>query len=129
MPGLQLPGELSHVRVLQLGEVQKYLGVEHEASGEDRCIGLQLVSKIRNRCQPVQSPFHSLAAQIVLLNSILMAQLWYFIAVWVPTSKDSQTIRQTMRSFLWGKLWEEGSRSAQVAWEKVVQPREEGGLV
>lgn len=48
----------------------------------------------------MQSPFHSLAARIVLLNAILMAQLWYFMVVWVPTSKDYQTIWQMMHSFL-----------------------------
>lgn len=127
-PCMQLLGMLTHVRVLQLGEVHKYLGADHEASGEDQCIGPQLVTKIRKRCQQVQSPFHSLVTKIVILNSILLAQLWYFLAVWVPTSKDIQAIRQTMRCFLWGKLWEEGSRWSRVAWSKVVQPQEEGGL-
>lgn len=127
-PCLQLPGDLNHIRFLQLGEAHKYLGVEHKASGEDRCIGQQLVTKIRNKCQQVQSPFHSLATQVVLLNTILLAQLWYFLAIWVPTTKEYQAIKQTMCCFLWGKSWEEGSRGARVAWDKVVQAKEDGGL-
>lgn len=115
-PILALPGDLNCVQVLQEGEVHKYIGVEHEASGEDRCIGPQLVSKLRKKCQQIQSPFHSLAARVVLLNAILMAQLWFFLTIWVPMMKEYKDIKQTMRCFLWGKSWEEGSRSVRVAW-------------
>lgn len=87
-PCLTLPGDLHHVRVLQVGETHRYLGVEHEATGEDKCIGLQLVTKVRKRCQQLQSPFHTLAARVVILNSILMSQLWYYMAVWVPTASE-----------------------------------------
>lgn len=128
VPCVQLPGDLNFVRVLQLGVIQKYLGVEHEASGEDRCIGQQLVTKLRNRCQQIQSLFHTLAARVVLLNTILMAQLWYFLAIWVPTTKEYQAICQTMRCFLWGKTWEEGAKGAKVSWNKVIQPKSEGRL-
>lgn len=124
----KLPGLLEHVCVLQLGETQKYLGVEHEASGEDRCIGSQLVSKVRKRCQQVQSPYHSLAARVVLLNSIQLAQLWYFLTIWIPTTKEYQALQQTMHCFMWGKSWDSGHRCSEVAWHKVVQAKLEGGL-
>lgn len=67
--GITLQGLLSHVRSLQLGEAHKYLRVDHEAGGEDKCIGPQLVSKLHKKCQQLQSPFHSLAARVVIVNT------------------------------------------------------------
>lgn len=53
----RLLGDLQNVWMLQIGETHPYLGVEHEASGEDRCIGPQIVTKVCKRCQKLQSPF------------------------------------------------------------------------
>lgn len=50
LPGIRLPGELQHVWVLAEGETHRYMGVEHEAAGEDRCVGAQLVTKMRKKC-------------------------------------------------------------------------------
>lgn len=124
----KLPGDLLHVRVLQEGETHMYLGVDQEATREDRSIGLQLVTKLRKKCQQLQSLFHTLAARVVNLNTVLTAQLWYYLAIWVPTAAKYQALQQTMRGFLWGKSWEQGSRGATVAWSKVIQPKDEGGL-
>lgn len=57
-----------------------------------------------------------------------MAQLWYLLTVWIPTTAEYQAIQQVMRGFLWGKSWDSSSKSATVAWKKVVQPKDEGGL-
>lgn len=37
---LKFAGLLGYVRVLQIGEVYKYLGVDYEVNGEDKCIRL-----------------------------------------------------------------------------------------
>lgn len=63
-------GLFEYVCVLQFGEIQKYLGVEYEASGEDRCIGFQFVFKVRKRCQQVQLSYYFLVVRVVLLNFI-----------------------------------------------------------
>lgn len=39
VPGLRLPRLLGHVRVLQIGKVHKYLGVDHEAMGKTGASG------------------------------------------------------------------------------------------
>lgn len=49
--------------------------MESEGCAEDVSIGVQLEAKLRKTCQRVQSPFHSLAARVILVNSILMGQL------------------------------------------------------
>lgn len=76
----------------------------------------------------MQLLFHSLAARVVLLSSVLLAQLWYFLMVWVPTAKEYQALQQTIRCILSGKSCDSGSRSSRVAWSKVVQAKEDGRL-
>lgn len=79
-----LPGSLAHVCVSQVGEVEKYLGMLHGPSAEDLEIGPQLISKLRKKCAELQSPFLTLAARVAIVNSILLGQLWFYLAVWVP---------------------------------------------
>lgn len=75
LPPLQLPGRLSHVRVLQIGEIEKYLGAMHSLSGEDWAVGPQLVGKRKKKCAEPQSPSHSLPARVTIVNSVLLGQL------------------------------------------------------
>lgn len=74
-PPSALPGRLSFVRVLKIGEVEKYIGMLHGPSAEDWAVGPQLVSKLRKKCAELQTPFHSLAARATIVNSVLLGQL------------------------------------------------------
>lgn len=55
----------------------------------DITIWAQLIEKLTKKCAQVQSPFHSLAARVVIVNSVLMGQLWYYLVIWVPTEKEN----------------------------------------
>lgn len=127
-PPTQPPGLLSKVHILQLGELKKYLGVSYGPCAEDLSIGGQLLDKLAKKCAQLQSPFHSLVARVVIVNSVLMGQLWFYLAIWVPTPAEYAAMIKIIRGFLWGRTVEGGPRQAQVAWEKVVLPKDSGGL-
>lgn len=115
-PPATLPGRLAHVRVLQIGEVEKYIGMLHGPSAEDWAVGAQLVSKLQKKCAELQTPFHSLPARATIVNSILLGQLWYFLTVWVPTPAETKELQRIIRSFLWGKSADSHGQGGRVAW-------------
>lgn len=80
-----LPGLLHMVHILQAREKRKYLGLQYGPGAEDIGIGEQLLDKLQKKCSQLQSLFHTLAARAVIMNFILMGQLWYFLMIWVPT--------------------------------------------
>lgn len=127
LPPDTLPGLLSHVHILRQGESKKYLGAGYGPGVEDLMIGAQLLEKLAKKCGQLQSPFHSLAAGVVIVNSVLMRQLWFYLAIWVPSAAEYAEL-ETIRGFFWGKTVEGTYWSAQVAWDQVVQPKDQGGL-
>lgn len=125
---VQLPSMLAVIVVLKHGETRKYLGFLHGPEAQDTSVGEQLVSTLLKSCLRIQSPYHTLAARVVMVNSIIMGQMWHLLTVWVPTPAEMKSLQQVVRCFLWGKTTEQGCRGARVSREKVTQLKEDGRL-
>lgn len=100
---------------MQPGESQKYLGLSYGACVEDLSIGTQLIEKLQKKCAQLQSPFYLLASWVVIVNSVIMGQLLYYLTVWVPTPAEYACIQKIIRGFRWGRTVEGTYKSAQVA--------------
>lgn len=63
-----------------------------------------------------------------ILNFLIELKLWYLFAVWAPSVFDLNALRTMFRRFLWAKTVDGTGGGARVAWTKVIQGQENGGV-
>lgn len=116
------------LRAAQAENQEKYLGVflnrdqlQHRNTHE------LLIEKIHSRLAGWKVNLLSHAGRAVMIRSVLMSIPVYCMSVEKLPKKTVGEINGIMRKFLWGKLGKERYLSL-IAWHKVCQPYEEGGL-
>lgn len=85
-----------------------------------------LYEKFESKLQAWKGRLLSLAGRLVLIRSVLMSILIYFMATTKTPKKVINGITGTIRRFFWGKP-EKERYMAYIAWKKILCPIE-GGL-
>jgi hypothetical protein len=85
-----------------------------------------LIQKVRKKLTYWSSCYLSLSGRTTIMNQVLMATLWYFVAVWGGTSKVFGKITTLLRNFLW--LGKEHRTRIRVSWHDCCVKRKQGGL-
>ena len=60
-----------------------------------------LMSKITRKLQYWSSTFLCLTAQAIVINSVLLSTLWYFLAIWGGTTHVVKRIKTKLNNYLW----------------------------
>lgn len=123
----RFPALFDMVKVLQPAEHNKYLGFPASPGKEDPEVGKYVTHKVLKCCAALQSQYLTVAARVVVLNFLLEQILWYYFAVWMPSKKELDNLKNIFRRFLWAKNVEGPGHSSKVAWEKVIQEKRLGG--
>lgn len=108
------------------GTLSKLLGTPFGVSLATTDVDQFLAGKIKAKLKYWSSIHLSLAARAVVVNSVLLSTLWYFISVWGGSTVVLRKIRASLRNYLWAGT-EEASR-ARVRWEDVYAAKKFGGL-
>lgn len=82
---------------------------------------LMLVSKLESRILKLKAQKWSLAAQILVANSLLLGCIWYLITIWAGKRQFLKQIQRMVDGFVW-------AGRSRVARATVALPRTDGGL-
>jgi len=122
---------IADVRVYLNCEVMKvpftYLGMEVGDNHRRTNFWGKVIEKISKRLDRWKGKFLSMAGRICMLKSIFSLILLFYMSFYKIPKLVVDTIKKIQRNFLWD--WgKEGKKIAWVAWEKVCESREAGGL-
>lgn len=85
-----------------------------------------LITKVTRKLRYWSSTHLSLAARAVVVNSVLLSTLWYFLSIWGGSKDILSKIRSKLCNYLWAGT-EENSR-VRVRWDDYCAPKATGGL-
>lgn len=105
----------------------KYLGIpmSNKKLSTGQC--LMLAEKLTNRIRHWSTKCLSFAGRLQLINSILFATANYWLQVMPVPKSVVKKIEAICRSYLWSNS-ENITRKSPIAWKKICQPKEKGGL-
>lgn len=109
-----------------LGALSKLLGTPFGITLETANVDEFLANKISKKLQYWTTIHLSMAARTIIVNSVLLSTLWYFLSLWCGLRDILNSIRAALRNFLWAET-EEHVR-ARVRWEDCCAKKEVGGL-
>ena len=104
----------------------KYLGLEVGENQWRVRFRDNVVAKIRQRLDRWKEKFLSMAGRVCLLRSVISNIPLFYMSFFKMTLSVVLSIKK-IQNFLWG-LGKDGKKVAWVAWEKVCNSREKGGL-
>lgn len=105
----------------------RYLGVPLATKKLNILYYQPLIQKILHRMNSWTTKLLSYAGRLQLLKSVIAGIQRYWCQVFLIPQKVLKVIQYACRTFLWtGKT--EVSRRVLVAWEKVILPKQAGGL-
>jgi hypothetical protein len=113
-------------QVAQTSELSKLLGTPFGISLDIDDVDEFLQQKITKKLQYWSSQFLSLVARKVIVNSILVSTLWFFIHVWVGSDSIIRRVRASLRDYLWSGT--DGHAIACVGWNDYWADKMAGGL-
>jgi len=85
-----------------------------------------LAGKVKKKLAYWTSIHLSLAGHAIIVNSILLSTLWYFIAIWGGSLAIIRKLRASMRDFLWSGTTHRSQ--ARVSWTDCCASKQIGGL-
>ena len=104
-----------------------YLGMEVGGNHRRTNFWDKVIEKIRKKLDMWKGKFLSMAGRICMLKSVLSSIPLFYMPFYKIPKLVVDTIKKILRKFLWG--WgKEGKNIAWVAWEKVCESRDAGGL-
>ncbi|KAL3680581.1 hypothetical protein R1sor_023537 [Riccia sorocarpa] len=105
-----------------------YLGVTTSSPINEKNIAAEIVQKLMKKLKHWSNRFLSWPAKTLLLKHVLAATPLYQLLS-VGLCKDGlDDLERLCRNFLWGWTEEGNPKHALVAWERIVQSKEGGGL-
>ncbi|KAL3687926.1 hypothetical protein R1sor_014235 [Riccia sorocarpa] len=105
-----------------------YLGVSTSSPINEENIAAEIVQKLMKKLKHWSNRFLSWPAKTLLLKHVLAATPLYQLLS-VGLCKDGlDDLERLCRNFLWGWTEEGNPKHALVAWERIVQSKEGGGL-
>jgi hypothetical protein len=113
-------------QIARTRDLSKPLGTPFGLSLKTDDVDSFLQDKITKKLSYWNSQFLSLAARRVIVNSILLSTLWFFIHIWAGSDSIIQKIRASLRDYLWSGT--EGHAIARVGWDDCCAVKEVGGL-
>jgi hypothetical protein len=85
-----------------------------------------LYNKIRRKLTYWTTIHLSLVGRVLIVNTVLLSSLWYFIMIWVGSLAIVRKIRGTLRDFMWSGS--DHHYRARVGWQDCCASRRVGGL-
>ena len=104
-----------------------YLGVT-VVGNHKRCIFWEgILNKLRSRLCSWKGKSLSMAGRICLIKSVLTSLPLFYVSFFCMPATMVKEVKRIQKSFLWG--WgSENKKIAWVAWDKVCESKEKGGL-
>lgn len=127
--GTEPPPHWTHTfgcQVVTDNSVTRFLGTPFGLSPAVQDFDHFLITKVTRKLRYWTSTHLSLAARAVVVNSILLSTLWYFLNIWGGSKDILHTIRGKLRNYLWAGT-EENSR-VRVRWDDCCASKAAGGL-
>jgi hypothetical protein len=106
--------------------LSKLLGTPFGISLATQDIDGFLHQKILKKFTYWRKQFLSLPGRRVIINSILLSTLWFFIQIWTGSNLVIKKIRASLRDFLWSGA--NGTPIARVSWEDYCAAHDQWGL-
>jgi hypothetical protein len=113
-------------QIAQTQDLSKLLGTPFGISLETNDVDAFLQQKITKKLNYWNSQFLSLTARRVIVNSILLSTLWFFIHIWAGSNSIIKKIRASLRDYLWSGT--EVRAIARVGWDDCCADKKVGGL-
>jgi hypothetical protein len=107
-------------------QLSKLLGTPFGQSLSMTDISDILHHKITKKLSYWGRQFLSLAGRRLIVNSILLSTLWFFIQLWVGSDSVLKKIHTSLQEFLW--LGADGTPIARMNWNDCCAGRDQGGL-
>ncbi|KAL3694277.1 hypothetical protein R1sor_007928 [Riccia sorocarpa] len=105
-----------------------YLGVHTSSPVDEQAITAEIVKKLMKKLKHWSNRLLSWPAKTILLKHVLAATPLYQLLS-VGLCKDGlEALEKLCRNFLWGWNEEGNPKQALVAWERIAQSKEDGGL-
>lgn len=106
--------------------ITRFLGIPFGLSPAVADVDKFLIEKVTKKLKYWTSTHLSLAARVVVVNSVLLSTLWYFLSIWGGSKDVLRTIRGKLRNYLWAGT-EENAR-VRVRWDDCCAAKTHGGL-
>jgi exonuclease III len=107
-------------------ELVKMLGTPFGMDLSTEEIDSFLLQKVQKKLSYWTSSYLSLSGRATILNQVLLATIWYFVAAWGGSSKVYGKITALLRNYLWaGK---DSRTRTRVSWQDCCIKRKLGGL-
>jgi len=84
-----------------LGSLSKLLGAPFNITLDTEDIDLFLKQKVSKKLSYWSSQRLLLAGRVIVVNSVLLSTLYYFIAIWIGSIHVLRNIRGNLRDFMW----------------------------
>ncbi|KAL3686498.1 hypothetical protein R1sor_009072 [Riccia sorocarpa] len=110
------------------GEVWSYLGCPIGVKLTEEQILQLMLDKITKRLNTWTNRLLSWESRLVLTRHILMALPTYILMVVGLTADGYKELTRACRRFIWGSTKEGVDKKTWIAWKKMCQRREDGGL-
>lgn len=104
-----------------------YLGVPVGANMNLAKNWRPVIEKFQSKLSMWKSKMLSFSGRLTLIKSVLGNLLTYFMSLFKTPTGVVETLEKVRRRFLWGGK-EDKRKIHWVAWEKVIAPKESGGL-
>jgi hypothetical protein len=110
----------------ETGNIAKLLGIPFGIEIDIVDVDSFLFQKIHKKLVYWTSLKLSLAGRSVIVNSVLLSTLWYFISIW----GGSLAVIRKIRAQLWNFLWSRSAHRARsrVSWTDCCANKQKGGL-
>jgi len=104
-----------------------YLGVL-VGGNHKRCVFWEgVLNKLRNRLSAWKGKSLSLAGKLCLIKSVLTSLPLFYVSLFCMPMTVMREVKRIQKNFLWD--WgSENRKIAWVAWDKICQPKDKGGL-
>ncbi|KAJ4771347.1 RNA-directed DNA polymerase (reverse transcriptase)-related family protein [Rhynchospora pubera] len=106
---------------------ERYLGIMLDEKGDSKRTAIRLLDKLRAKLSGWKSHMLSHAGRLVLIKSVLMSIPVYAMSFQMLPKGVIQEMNKLLAKFFWGKVGQDRYMSF-IAWRKVCQPSERGGL-
>lgn len=113
--------------ISKIGGLSRYLGLPEQIGRNKNDTFSYISQRIQNKLENWYSKFLSPAEKDVLLKAIVTAIPTYVMACFLLPYKLVEKITQTIRKFWWSAD-PHRDKIAWIAWEKVAQSKQAGGL-
>ncbi|KAL3685010.1 hypothetical protein R1sor_003032 [Riccia sorocarpa] len=114
--------------VAEEGVVFKYLGVSVGVNLPENASSLEIVRRMKNRLFRWEHHLLPWEARVIVLKHILLQIPSYPLLTVGCDKKQAKQLERVCAEFLWGVAPSGKPKKALVAWARMIQPKEKGGL-